>query len=251
MSEFTDRMETKAVEIAAQMEHTSRYGWQALIGDRSNIKPWYSARSAIKPGVDVVVIGANPGGDAGAPPNDAKFESYQRDLNRDGFNAYLDESWDGARPGQSKLQRGVRTVFSTLYGGSANGDKSLRDSVCFNVCPLRTSGTSEIPPRVWNTSERWCVEVLTHLKPSLIICNGVGAGMSSWSAIGAAGNRVNLVHSERLGNFTVRGGTIATGELSGSKVLGIPHLSRVGSWGNLPNAIASVVEKLGVPSKRT
>ena len=243
MSEFTDHMEAKAEEIAASMERTSHYGWRAQIGDRSNIKPWYSARAALKPGVEVVVIGANPGGDASAPPNDAKVETYQRDLNREGFNAYLDESWDGASPGQSKLQRGVRTVFSTLYGGSANGDKSLRDSVCFNVCPLRTSDTSQIPDVVWLKSGVWCLEAVIHLNPNLIICNGIG-DKSPWNALGSA---VTQIDEEPLGRTSVRCGTIAREENEGIKVLGIPHLSRTGTWRATPIAIRNIASRCNIP----
>ena len=246
MSEFTDRMENRAYAIAKTMEDTSRYGWQAIIGNRSNIKPWYSARTAIKPGVDVVVIGANPGGDAAAPPNDAKIESYQRDLNRDGFNAYLDESWDGASPGQSKLQRGVRTVFATLYGGSANGDKSLRDAVCFNVCPLRTSDTSQIPGLVWKASARWCIKVLEHLEPALVICNGV-SHPSAWTAIQQFDDFVKTFHSEPLGRSAIRYGMMASGPLESTRILGIPHLSRTGTWGDTPIALRNIASRSKIP----
>ena len=243
MSEFTDRMENMAYGIAMIMEGTSRHGWRDLIGDRSNVKPWYSSRAAFVPGVDVVVIGANPGGAADAPPNDAKIESYQRDLNRPGFNAYLDESWDGARPGSSKLQRGVRMVFSTLYGGSSNGDDALRKSVCFNVCPLRTSNMSQLPPEVWSKSVRWSMEVLEHLKPNLIICNGI-SDSSPWAALGSS---LHQRDSERLGRTYIRYGIIASGDLQGTKVLGIPHLSRHGLWRATPLAIARIARDHNIP----
>lgn len=243
MSEFTDHMEREADKIASLMERTSRRGWRARIGDRSNVKPWYSSRAAFVPGVEVVVIGANPGGAADAPPNDAKIETYQRDLNRKGFNAYLDESWDGARPGSSKLQRGVRMVFSTLYGGSANGDDALRKSVCFNVCPLRTSDMSQLPPEVWSESVRWCMEVLHHLNPSLIICNGI----SDPSPLAVFGRSLNLLDREPLGTTYVRYGVIANGDLEGAKVLGIPHLSRHGLWSTTPVAIARIARDHNIP----
>ena len=243
MSQFTDRMENMACGIAKIMERTSRRGWRSRIGDRSNVKPWYSSRAAFVPGVDVVLIGDNPGGSADAPPNDAKIESYQRDLNRPGFNAYLDESWDSARPGSSKLQRGVRMVFSTLYGGSANGDDALRKSVCFNVCPLRTSDMSQLPPEVLSKSVRWCRELLQHLKPSLIICNGI-SDSSPWAAMGSS---LHQRDSERLGRTYVRYGIIASGDLQGTKVLGIPHLSRFGLWRTTPSAIARIARDHNIP----
>lgn len=249
MSDFTDKMEQHAIELAKVMQIHSPNRWQALVGNRTNIKPWYTSRSAFKPGVEVALIGANPTGNPDQPPNDADFVSYHQDLDRDSYNAYLDESWDGARPGQSKLQRGVRNVFIALYG-AADWDRELRRTACLNVCPLRTNDTSEIPTLVWDKSELWCRDVLVHLMPKLIICNGVGPGKSAWAALASAGLPVIQMHSERLGNFNVRSGIIATGDLSGSTVIGVPHLSRVGQWRDLPRVIASVAEKSGMKLKR-
>ena len=244
MSEFTDRMEAKAREIAAKMEQSSAHGWQADVGNRTNVKPWYSPRSAYEPGAKIVLIGANPGGDPLNPPSDANRMSYESDLHRADYNAYLDESWDGARPGESKLQKGVRTVFKAIYG-SADGDGELRRSVCFNTCPLRTKGTSEIPPDVWRMSVRWCLRVCEYLNPGLIICNGIGA-RSPLNALQELGNHMKTIHSEPLGTTSVRYGVIRIGDLDDVKVLGIPHLSRTGSWKTLPRAVASVTKAAGI-----
>ena len=243
MPQFTDRMEREADEIASLMERTSRHGWRARIGDRSNVKPWYSSRSAFVPGVDVVLIGVNPTGDPDDPPADTQIDLYMRNLNSEQYNAYLDECWKGKPKGEETLQKGVRKVFSELHGGPQAGDSALRDSVCFNVCPLRTNDASLIPPEVWSKSVNWCLKILKHLKPNLIICNGI----SDPSPLAVFGRSLILLDKEPLGTTYVRYGVIASGDLDGTKVLGIPHLSRVGPWRATPLAIARIATDHDLP----
>ena len=219
MSEFTDRMEAEAREIAAEMEQKSFTSWKATVGDRTNIKPWYSSRSAYRPGAKIAVIGANPGGNPVNPPSDANRMSYEADLNSADYNAYLDESWDGARPGGSRLQSGVSTVFGRLYGRDL-GDANLRQAVCFNVCPLRTASTAQIPRDVWSQSEDWCRRVTDHVKPRLVICVANG-GESPWEALRVdAQDPIRFARSAHLkyGTTTLRDGSVV-------RVIGLPHLT--------------------------
>ena len=243
MSDFIDTMQKEAENIAQLMTNTSRRTWQACVAERTNMKPWYSSLSAFKPDVDVVLIGANPAGDPQNPPPDSAVVAYKDNLARDNYNAYLDESWKGLPNGEEALQRGVRTAFYALTGDKDAGDALLRKSVCFNVCPVRTKETGQIPVAVWKRSEEWCMEVLQHLNPRLIICNGIGK-RSPLSCVNGPEDAVELRHLEPFGSGCVRYGRInGNGPRAQCGVLGIPHLSRLpGSLCELHHAIVRIAE---------
>lgn len=229
------------------MKQTSRRGWEPCVGDRTNVKPFYSSLSAFRPGADVVLIGANPAGDPSRPPKDSKMSDYQANLKREDYNAYLDESWDDYQEGAAPLQQGVRTVFSALYGSSLAGDNALMNSVCFNVCPIRTKNIEHIPKAVWSRSQSWCMELLYFLNPGLIICNGIGK-QSALSTVNGPDRKIELRHLEPLGSGCVRYGLIGgPSPLVGCGVLGIHHLSRVAKWEDLPRAIAGIAEACKIP----
>ena len=219
MSQFTDSMEAKAEQIAELME--SEYpSWKRAPGGRSNIKPWYSAKSIFKPGVERALIGIDPGGDP-RTPDDTTGQQYQDRLNGDSFNAFLDESWPGYRPGGAPLQASIREVYRNLYQES-NPEEMIRGTACFNVCPVRTGVGSHLPPRgrVWQVSTSWMWEVLEHIRPEEVICIGNG-GTSPWQAL-----RVNdqppikFARSAHLkyGTASLRDGTVI-------RVIGLPHLT--------------------------
>ena len=251
MSDFIDHMQRKAEGIAKLMTNTSRRPWHACIGERTNVKPWYSSLSAFKPNVDIVLIGANPAGDPGNPPEDSEVDTYQGNLKREGYNAYLDESWKGLPKGEEKFQRGVRTAFSalTLKGNEMAGDALLRNSVCFNVCPVRTKITDQIPMAVWRRSEDWCMEVLRFLNPGLIICNGLG-DRSPLSTVNGPDHTVEVMHLEQFGSGCIRFGRVkGDGPLTGCRIMGIPHLSRrPGSLCELHHAVTRIAEACRLPS---
>ena len=249
MSNFTDRMECKAKDIADTMKHMKN-GWKPKVNCRTNVKPWYSSLSMFKPGVDIVLIGANPAGNPDVPPPDSDVDAYEKNLNSHGFNAYLDESWKGLQAGKETLQRGVRTVFAalTLHGDETAGDALLRNSACFNVCPLRTENINQIPKAVWRLSEEWCMEVLRYLNPGLIICNGISK-QSALSTVNGPDQNVELIHLEPLGSGCVRYGLIGgAGPLAGCGILGIHHLSMAAYWKDLPRAISNISKVRQNPS---
>ena len=231
---FAEKMERRADSIANAMMQMSE-GWRSEVRGRTNVKPWYSARSLINATADVVLLGVNPAGYPNNPPADSDIATYQSNLECQDFNAHLDETWNSSAPGTSPLQMAVRRVFGTLYADD-NGDTVIRRTACFNVCPLRTPKARYIPDEIWDESVGWCLDVLEHLKPKRIICfaifrkDGMPAIKSPWHAIG------NSYQIERSYSANVRqvsdtwpafvlAGQVTAGTLTGCEIIGIPHLS--------------------------
>lgn len=191
-----------------------------LFGDNRNFKPWYSHRSLFQEGIKRVYIGIDPGGDPSFP-DDTTGPQYQTFLEGDSYNAFLDESWTGNARGFAPLQSRTRRVFRELYGESV-GDDLLRQTACFNVCPVRTGKSSNIQPDLWDECVEWCKRVISDLKPTTIICNGSGwGGCSPWAALGVTqdfcapvGKRANL-----------RSGFIHLDGTQTVRVIGLPHLT--------------------------
>ena len=226
--------EREACEIASHFESERDYGWEAeVVGAdgkrRTNIKPWYSPRSAFRQKGGVVVIGANPAGPPSSPPDDSIRAVYQANLERPDYNAYLCESWNGKELGCHKLQLAVKRVFKALYGNE--WEQRLRDAACFNVCPLRTRSTNEkfLPSPIWDGSVNWSKLVLDQLRPSTLILVGNGvSGPSPWSALGDMGYKVSEDKRRRkqVGEFWyLKFGEIRKGHLKDARVVGLPHLS--------------------------
>lgn len=197
-----------------------RIGWldDDLFGDNRNFKPWYSHRSLFQEGITRVYIGIDPGGDPRFPDN-TTGPQYQTFLEGDSYNAFLDESWTGNAPGLAPLQSRTRRVFRELYGESA-ADDLLRQTACFNVCPVRTGASSNIQPDLWDECVEWFQGVINDLKPTTIICNGTGKS-SPWAVLNP-----RQCWSEQIdGGPYLRFGTVQLGESHRSRVIGIPQLT--------------------------
>ena len=195
---------------------------RGLYGDDLNFKPWYSSRGLIDNavgGVDRVMIGVNPGGTPGDPDRTTVDRRWEREMNPNKpFNAYLDESWKGQPAGEFRLQIGVRNAFEALY--EDQWERKLRYTVCFNVCPLRTSKAEHIPDELWCESVKWFGRVLDNLKPTTIICNGTSRP-SPWDEL-----NVTRDYCERAGRGPfLRSGVAHIGDTHKARVIGIPHLS--------------------------
>ena len=224
--EFIDRL----------VEHGKLDGF--LYGNDRNFKPWYSPRGLIdnlRGRVDRVLIGVNPGGSPREPDQTTVDRLWEVALNPSRpFNAYLDERWEGSRPGTSRLQRGVRNVFRVLY--QDQWEAHLRNTACFNVCPVRTSDSSKIQTDLWLYSMEWCKSVLNDLTPRMIICNGNSDDdRSPWTVLKTAYN-LDRIESEPLGDSN-RSVKFGVASVEGTKVLAVPHLSRHGHWRTLPAAV--------------
>ena len=56
---------------------------------------------------------------------------------------------------------------------------------CLNVVPFRTPSREKLPCGAWGVAQPWFRQVLRHLQPDLIICNGNGESKeaSAWAAL--------------------------------------------------------------------
>ena len=220
--------EREADCIAGQMSRRSGYRWHARVRDRTNVKPWYSPRSAFRRKGGVVLIGANPAGCPQCPQDDSIIDDYKANLNCADYNAYLKESWNEKDPGCDVLQKRVRKAYRKLYPGF-DSDELLRETACFNVCPLRTPEVRKIPKPIWRASVRWCKRVIDHLEPRLVICVGSAkTGNSPWAAMKSGYNLSEVQCVPVQANASIRWGRANCGVLKGRTVLALPHLSWFG-----------------------
>ena len=137
------------------------------------ISPWYCAARLIEHGARVAFIGANPGGGAMSKEDDERVGRLRRPYEASQYNAWLDDMhWEGG--GASHQQRVIDT-FKLLFG-SSQGEYVLREAACLNVVPVRSVRTSELSRRTWSEGVEGVTQVLMHVAPGIIVCNGNGGG---------------------------------------------------------------------------
>lgn len=239
MTDFAKNMHEHANDIGDKMEAVSQVGWKKKVrrhGGKviSNVKPFYSPYHMFDPSTKRVFIGVNP---AGKPwdPDDTTGTKYAKLLGSDDYNAYVDEVWEGESVnGRAELQVNVQKVFETLFPHS-EADRSLRDTACFNVCPLRTKKPKFIPDEIWEDCVDWTREILETIKPEIIICNGNGLKTSDppkspWASLQQMHLDIRPYVLEQPRTVApITCGTIMSGPLKDAKVVGFPHMS----WNNV------------------
>ena len=141
------------------------------------------------------------------------------------------------------IKERVIEAFEILFG--RKGQHTLRRAACFNVVPLRTGKVECLSRATWEKGIAWTIEVLDHVEPEVIVCNGNGAGRSAWNVFnhrrfGIAG----LEECEIYGTFRLKRGQVAHGSLAGATLIGLPHLGRMRS---IPQ-LRAAVQRLGFPS---
>ena len=215
--QFAKEMELRANKIAEEFED-SIYG----------VKCWYSATRLFDERAQIAFIGINPGGgDHFHSQQDKDNEYLEKPYNDPNFNSWLDESWGGKPLGGSVHQLSAQRVFKILYGD--DWEKVLRNTACFNVTPFRTPNINRLPREAWEASIPWFQQVLEHLKPKLIICNGNSEGRSPWSVLG---ENYTLGDKDKIhikGVSSIKQGIIQSAPLKDTKILALPHLSRFGN----------------------
>ena len=219
------RFERSALEMLKEAESRGEpvYG----------VKPWYCSASLIERGAEVAFIGANPGGGAQSEADDNHLGILERPYDdRSLYNAWLDDThWEG----DGGHQQRVAAAFEILFG--PNGQGTLREAACFNVVPLRSSGISALSTTTWQRGVDWTSQVLEHVQPSTVICNGNGSGRSAWNVFSGSRIGIEAVEEQKVyGTFRLKRGRIAHGKLSGAAVIGLPHLARMKSLPQLQQA---------------
>ena len=191
------------------------------------IRPWYCSASIIEAGAEIAFIGANPGGGPDSEKADRRLGILAR-LYDDGssYNAWLDdEHWEKDGPGHQ--QRAIET-FDILFGSA--GQKTLRNAACFNVVPLRSGSVSELSKATWASGVAWTIDVLEHVRSSVVVCNGNSEGRSAWSVF--KNRRLGIDQFEEVdlyNTFKLKRGYVSRGPMAGTEVVGLPHLSRMRS----------------------
>jgi len=144
-------------------------------------------------------------------------------------NEWVCGSWDEKG---TKAQQKMLCVFDSLFGPDRAGEVLLA-TPSFDACPVRANEADQIPRAMWNASKGWFYSVLGHLQPSLIICNRnskPSTGKSAWGAL-----LDNQHYDIRCKPRTLirwpgylKSAKITAGTLRGTKVIGVPQLTR---WG--------------------
>ena len=246
MTTFAHRMETRALGIGDVMRR-ARPQLAHLYADGRNAVPWFSAPCMFEGPAERVFLATNPGGD----PENYRWRLRPRDYDceRDGCvdgprNRWLDEEW-GKPAGQSHNQVAVKRAFDALYGDGL-GAHVLRDTPCFEVCPLRTHKAGDIPGAVWDASVVWCQEVMEQLRPKTIISNGNGESThSAWVAVQQMYQFERMGERRLFGSASLKWGHVTDGPLSGAVLIGMPHLSRMRGR-PLYNALRDLSTELGI-----
>ncbi len=217
--EFARRMEREADRIANRFKN-----------DISGIKPWYSYAGLFDEPTTRVFVGLNPGGSSESEELDKRYRNRERVYTETGFNAWLDEVWEGASlPGASVLQKRAHRAFQDMYG-SDDWEHTLRNTPCFNVVPFRTSSSAKLPSGAWNAAQPWFRQILQQLQPKLIICDGSGEDKSAWAAL----RKFNVIRPRKsiptASTGRIKYGHITSGPLKGARVVALPHLSKKYFW---------------------
>ena len=224
---FAERMEQRALGVADVMARV-RPGLAHLYAGGRNVVPWFSAPCMFERTAVRVFLATNPGGNPDAHPWTYSSEGHVCGMNEcaDGpRNRWLDEEW-GKPAGQSHNQVAVKRAFDALYGDGL-GEQVLRDTPCFEVCPLRTHRAGDIPSAVWDASVPWCQEVLEHLQPKTIISNGNREGtLSAWSAVQRMYRFERMGERRLFGSAALKWGRVTSGPLRDAILVGMPHVSR-------------------------
>ena len=229
---FTRRAEE--LHEAAQARGESVYG----------LKPWYCSVNLIANGASVAFIGSRPAG------NMQDFESDRRlgilnMPNDPGYQAWLHDTHWGQGAGIIKEQRKVWTAFEILFG--ENWRDTLLNTASFNVVASRFENSSHISNQTWMAGMAWCLDVLYHISPNVIVCLGNGEPnvKSAWSIFRRAYNGAAMPtfrHEPVSGNYSLKHGRIFEGPLRGAEVVGLPQLYMPVNM----DGLRSAAERLGI-----
>ncbi len=197
LEQFTRQL-TQRVE-AAYLEGGYGLGWRLLTSPAKTLL-----------GAKIAFLGLNPGGNTQSSSHDF--------LTTESGSAFENESWAGAAPGQSRLQKQVRALFSFL-------NVNPTDVLSGNLVPFRSRNWACLPNKkqALTFSKGLWRDIFAEAQPSLIIA-------MSKPTINAIMPMLNV---NKLKKFPVGWGRITAckGEFERGKFIGLPHLSRFPLFG--------------------
>ena len=223
----TRRMEREAKKLASELNSQDIFG----------TKCWYSSASIFEEPATKVFIGTNPGGDRASQELDLRKGYLELPYNKADYSAWLDEGWPDNGP---KHQEAVVSTFRSMYGGT--WEKQMRGTASFNVVPFRSPSVAKLSPQAWRMGTDWSREVLEHLSPSLVICNGNSRSKSPWSVLHgfySVEDSPDIPIGATGSTASIKRGVIVSGSLHGCQISGLPSLSRFG-WPELYRKLSNL-----------
>ena len=210
------KLERMAKRVAASLRKEGE--------DVEGVKCWYSDAALIDKGAERAFVGINPGLAYSGELRAQERRGYLKaPYNQRRYSAWLDQEWGAKGP---RHQAAGRQLFQVMYGSA--WENKLRSTACFNVSPFPTKKASQLSRRAWNWSASWFRQVLEHVNPRLLVCNGNGAtGRSPWAVVSSAYG-INHIQEIPIGakgsTASIKHGRIGEGPLSGCRVIGVPFL---------------------------
>lgn len=196
------------------LEHDYELGWRFLT----------CSKTVLKNNPKIAFITLNPAGST--IPDDHPLASCEEG------SPYLDESWDGEKPGESKLQIQIQKMFGKIhekvdYPGSKR--EFIEATLSGQFIPFRSPNLDGLKHKkeAFDFGERIWSEVLTSVKPRLFVCINTETAKRLRKIIKIA---YDLPESKLCklwigwGNYTAD--IVEFGNNSEVKLLRLPHLSR-------------------------
>lgn len=234
---FTHEKEIEAAEIGRRFrESFAARNRGHAIGDDACIwnNPRWMFNNPVRGGT--VLVGVHIGGTPAVVGSayegpDEDWHRCERTLSSPDApcNEWVCGSWDEKG---TKAQQKMLCVFDSLFGPDRAGEVLLT-TPSFDACSVRVTKERQIPRDVWKCSKPWFYSVLEHLQPSLIICNRNSKpsnGKSAWGALLDNQHYDIRCKSRTLIRWPgyLKSAKITAGTLRGTKVIGVPQLTR---WG--------------------
>lgn len=188
----------------------------------------------------IVLVGVHIGGTLGVVGSsyDGPDEAWHRCLRTLSTpdapcNEWVCGGWDAEG---TRAQAKVLLAFNSLFG-QGRGREVLLATPSFDACPIRANEADQIPAEIWSESKAWFYSVLEYLQPSLIICNRNtepgGNAKSAWAALLQNRSfrvRPTVPYAPIHGTGRLKQAEIEAGPLTGTKIIGLPHLTRFGTY---------------------
>ena len=208
--------------FAVAYEKKAKTFGRKISGQVYGVKCWYSDARLIEDGAKRVFVGINPGGGDADSQSDIDNGYLARPYAQPGYNAWLDEKeW-------SRHQEAVEQAFKAMFG--ARWRTTLKRTACLNVSPFRTHDAGMLPDKAWSWSIGWFTEVLEHISPRLILCNGSGEYKSPWSVLHKKYDLEKLPSTYIGAKAFIKEAYIKQkgSPLHGARVVAMPNLGRFG-----------------------
>ena len=138
-------------------EHSYELGWRFLT----------CSKSVLKNNPKIAFITLNPGG--------SRIRHDHPSPSCEEGSPYLDESWGGKKPGESKLQIQIQKMFGKIhekvsYPGSKH--ELMKSTLSGHFVPFRSPNLKDLENKkeAFDFGEKIWSEILTSVRPRLFVC---------------------------------------------------------------------------------